>query len=89
MATSDQITREDLPESLGQERRHGIGTDRFHLPFKDAKEAVIEEFERAYIEHLLTSYGGNITRAAEQSGIDRRSLHRLLAKYQIDASAYS
>ena len=89
LASSDQVRPADLPENLGRERRHGIGTDRFHLPFKEAKEAVVEEFERAYIENLLSAHGGNISRAAEQSGIDRRSLHRLLAKHRIDASAFS
>jgi DNA-binding NtrC family response regulator len=89
LASADRIRPEDLPETLGRERRRSLGDHRFHLPFKDAKEAVVEEFERAYIEHLLTTHGGNITRAAEQSGIDRRSLHRLLTKHQIDASIFS
>ena len=89
LASIEQIRPEDLPDSLGRQDRRGIGDDRFHLPFKEAKETVVEEFERAYIENLLTAHGGNITRAAEQSGIDRRSLHRLLTKHQIDASAFN
>ena len=89
LAPSHQIEPEHLPETLGRERRRGISDNRFHLPFKEAKESIVEEFERAYIEHLLSIHGGNITRAAEQSGIDRRSLHRLLTKHHIDASAFS
>ncbi len=89
LASSDKICAEDLPESLCRQDRRGIGDDRFHLPFKEAKETVVEEFEIAYIENLLTALGGNITRAAEQSGIDRRSLHRLLTKHQIDSSAFN
>jgi DNA-binding NtrC family response regulator len=55
------------------------------LPFKDAKAQLVEEFERRYIVEVLGKYQGNISRAAVHSGIDRRSLHRLLAKYKIDA----
>ena len=58
---------------------------RLDLPFKDAKERLIENFERRYIVDVLKNFKGNVSRSAEHSGIDRRSLHRLLAKYQIDA----
>ncbi len=79
-----------LPEELrGGGATGGIARSRLHLPFKEAKEAVIEGFEREYIEHLLANHGGNISRAAATSGIDRRSLHRLLAKHGIDASSFS
>ena len=62
---------------------------KFDLPFKEAKEVTIEGFERKYILGLLSRHNGNISRAAEGSGIDRRSLHRLLAKHHIDASRFS
>lgn len=90
LASLDHIQPADLPETLGQNRQQGmICPDRFQLPFKEAKEVVIEEFEKSYIEHLLAVHSGNISRAAEQGGIDRRSLHRLLAKHGIDASGFS
>ena len=89
LTTSDRVGPEDLPDDLGREGPQAIGHHQHHLPFKDAKEVVIQEFEQAYIENLLANHGGNITRAAEESGIDRRSLHRLLAKHGIDASAYT
>lgn len=93
LATGPKIQVSDLPDNLGQKTsRPGSGnvaSDRLHLPFKEAKESVVEEFERYYIDHLLKSHGGNISRAAESSGIDRRSLHRLLAKHGIDASEFS
>ena len=58
---------------------------RLDLPFKDAKERLIEDFERRYIIDVLKNFKGNVSRSAEHSGIDRRSLHRLLSKYHIDA----
>jgi two-component system response regulator HydG len=46
---------------------------------------VLEDFERRYLTRILNKHNGNISRAAEQSGIDRRSMHRLMVKYRISA----
>jgi DNA-binding NtrC family response regulator len=91
LASGKTVRTADLLENLGQRSRRGgrVSSVKLHLPFKEAKESVVEEFERHYIEHLLRSHEGNISRAAESSGIDRRSLHRLLAKYGIDASFFT
>ena len=51
------------------------------LPFKEAKERLIEAFEREYLEGLLARCGGNVSRAAREAGIDRVYLHRLLKRY--------
>ena len=50
--------------------RHEEGI-KFDIPFKEAKEVTIEGFERKYILGLLSRHNGNISRAAEGSGIDR------------------
>jgi DNA-binding NtrC family response regulator len=42
------------------------------LAFPNARELVLEEFERRYIERVLARYGGNVGRAAAASGIARR-----------------
>ena len=56
------------------------------MPFKQAKNALIEAFERDYLEHLLTKHKGNISRAANEAGIDRNYIHRLVKKYGINVS---
>jgi DNA-binding NtrC family response regulator len=50
-------------------------------PFHQAKEEAIETFERAYLKAILTEYDGNISQAAREAGIDRKTIHRLLNKY--------
>jgi transcriptional regulator with GAF, ATPase, and Fis domain len=50
-----------------------------HLPLKDARAAWTEQFERIYVEALLAKTGGNVTRAADRAGVNRRSLQRLIA----------
>jgi transcriptional regulator with PAS, ATPase and Fis domain len=50
-----------------------------HLPLKDARAAWTEQFEIRYVEALLARVGGNVTRAAQLAGINRRSMQRLIA----------
>ncbi|GAC1351619.1 MAG: hypothetical protein NVS3B20_15790 [Polyangiales bacterium] len=50
-----------------------------HLPFKEARVAWTEQFEKLYLTELLQRTGGNISRAAALAGIHRRSLQRLIA----------
>lgn len=57
--------------------------DVLDLPFKEAKGKLVEAFERDYLEQLLTRHKGNISQAANEAGIDRNYIHRLVKKYGI------
>ncbi len=88
LASGDTILPQDLPHAVSTpDISHADDHPGFylHLPFKEAKERLVEDFERRYIADVLKRFKGNISRSAEQVGIDRRSLHRLLAKYHLDA----
>ncbi len=54
-----------LPDVMGQIISRG-------MPFIPARSLVVAEFERRYCEWVLEKAGGNVTRAAEQSGLARR-----------------
>jgi len=54
-------------------------------PYKDQKSAVIADFEERYARVLMRAHGGNVSAAARQAGIDRMSLHKILARYGLDA----
>ena len=56
------------------------------LPFKDAKERVIEGFERAYLTALFAWAEGNVSRAARKANLDRMYLHRLLQRHGLRKS---
>jgi DNA-binding NtrC family response regulator len=58
-----------------------------HLSFKDAKEQLLESFEREYITQVLKRCDGNISRAARESGLHRKSIERLVKKYSLDAKS--
>ena len=50
-------------------------------PFKDAKNDLIEEFEKVYLHDLLARNRQNISKSAREAGIERAYLQRLIRKY--------
>jgi DNA-binding NtrC family response regulator len=57
-----------------------------HLPLKEARQAWTASFEEHYLRAMLQKTGGNVTRAAELSGVSRRFLQRLAARLGIKAA---
>jgi DNA-binding NtrC family response regulator len=47
------------------------------LPIAEARQLIVSAFESRYLEHVLDQHQGNVTRAAEASGIARRHFYRL------------
>ncbi len=86
LAFSDEpeIRPEHLPSWL-KERETPIAPVRFdeQLTFKDAKDQLLAAFERHYIESTLKRSGGNISKAARTSGLHRKSIERLIKKYDL------
>jgi two-component system response regulator GlrR len=58
------------------------------MSFKDAKAHVVNTFERSYLERLLVSYQGNITKAAESAQKNRRAFWQLIRKHNIDVQTF-
>jgi DNA-binding NtrC family response regulator len=58
-------------------------------PFKVVKERLIAQFERAYLERLMTAAAGNVSLASRMAKLDRMYLYRLLQRHAIarDATA--
>ncbi|MCG8422353.1 MAG: sigma 54-interacting transcriptional regulator [Proteobacteria bacterium] len=54
------------------------------LSFREQKERWNEHFERRYLRWLLRRAEGNISKAARDADMDRKYLHKLLKKYDID-----
>jgi transcriptional regulator with GAF, ATPase, and Fis domain len=50
-------------------------------PFRLAKDAAVDAFERAYLTALLEAAGNNMSKAARMAGMDRMYLHRLAQKH--------
>jgi len=73
------VLREPLPAS----KRQATAADDVDLrvPFKLAKDATVDAFERSYLGALLDAAGGNVSKAARNGGMDRMYLHRLIQKH--------
>jgi DNA-binding NtrC family response regulator len=77
-----------LPAPAGA--REGAGAAELRVPvdpkvpFKVAKQDMIDEFERRYVRALLEQHGGNISAAARAAGIDRMSIHKMLTRLGMD-----
>lgn len=54
-----------------------------NLPFKEAKQIIVENFEKDYLEDLLKRNKNNVSKAAREAKIDRKHLRNLLIKYGI------
>ena len=56
------------------------GTD---LTLKAAKEQWLQVLEVSYLRDLLARHDGNVSSAAKAAGIDRKTFHRLINKYDL------
>jgi len=76
------------PEQALEERPAVAAADLLRLsldidlnePFKDAKQRVIDSFDRAFMERLLAKHNGNMAAAARATGVDRVSIYKVLGR---------
>ncbi len=61
----------------------GSSEELKELPFKEAKERIVDAFTREYLLALLTRSGNNISEVARSAGLARSHVHGLLSKYGI------
>jgi DNA-binding NtrC family response regulator len=73
---SSQLSESDIVLPVGKVK----GADSF----QQAKAKIIEQFEREYIQRLLVSCNGNISRAAQAAKKNRRAFWELMRKHRID-----
>jgi len=93
LAENGALQAEHLPERV---RRSGTAVPSGERPgrvqaagrFRDMKREVVEAFERAYLDDLLVRHAGNVTAAAQHSGMLRSALQRLLRKYDLRSAEY-
>ena len=48
--------------------------------FREAKHAIIADFEQRWLQGVLTASGGNVSEAARRSGMDRKSFYELMKR---------
>ncbi len=82
LSTSNVIQKDDLPKYILKDDIP-ISNDILKLKYMEAKKKTLAEFETEYLTYHLKKNKGNISQTAIECGLDRRTLHRLIAKYNI------
>ena len=82
LAPHGRIERDDIPIPVSNAEKK-VDNELLNYSYKDAKEKIIEKFELEYLTHHLKVNMGNISKTAEECGLDRRSIHRIINKYNI------
>jgi two-component system response regulator HydG len=97
LASGSEIELGDLPASIGSAaapaplepaQPDAPSETSASTSFREAKQQVVERFERQFIVDALERHQGNISKAAEELGMYRQHLQTKLADYQIDAATY-
>ncbi len=84
LSRAGRVRPEDLPERIRgapPAGRSAAGASERELrAFRAAKREVVSRFERDYLAELMRRHAGNVTSAAQQAGMLRSALQRLLRK---------
>ncbi len=61
----------------------GLALDRSVLDadYHTARELVLAQFEKDYLEHIVREAKGNISDAARMAGVDRTTLYRMMERH--------
>ncbi len=87
ISDKDSITKDHVDFVFSELEQEDERTEKLQVmkdvPFKEAKQKVVEVFERDYLLDLLRRNGYNLSKAAREAGIDRKHIRNLLKKYGI------
>jgi transcriptional regulator with PAS, ATPase and Fis domain len=82
-----EIRPEEIPfihEDVGEvPERSGLALDQTVLDadYHTAREMVLAQFEKDYLEHIVREAKGNISDAARLAGVDRTTLYRMMERH--------
>jgi DNA-binding NtrC family response regulator len=85
-ALAPQRTPPPMSESVGEKNANTVTVD-YTRPFKDAKDRLIDHFERRYLSLLMARHRGRVAPAAREAELDRKYLASLLRKHGLVAEA--
>ncbi len=83
LADSEIIAPEDLPEQIQLVREPGTFLASDGSNFKKAKKDWMDLFEKRYLSALLNRHNGNISKAAIEAQVNRKTIHRMLKRHRL------
>ena len=88
MSGGEEVT----PQAVGWQAAACVAdletADLTAIPYREAKEDVLSQFNRRYIREALEKTGGNVTQAARLSRIERQSFQQVMRKYNIRSESF-
>jgi DNA-binding NtrC family response regulator len=81
-----QSIEPSVDEDGGARLHHEVSQQLLALPYHEAKERVVESFEKTYLLEHLKAANGVVTRAAQRAGLPRQSVHRMLRRLGINTA---
>ena len=86
LTRGDRISPHDVIGLLqfNDQARRNAADDYLSLPYAKAKEKIVEEFSRRYIQNKLDLHQGNVTHAAQEAGLPRPYFHEIMRRYLKD-----
>jgi DNA-binding NtrC family response regulator len=88
LAAGPSIEVDDLPAAVRGASPPSTSSAPITGSFKDAKQAIVDRFEREFLCAALARHHGNISKAAEEIGMYRQQLQQKLAELGIDVERY-
>lgn len=86
---SDKLQLTSFPiEVTGKSAEEPIVAIESNLSLSDARQRLIENFEKKYLNELLMRFDGKIKEVANHSGVGVRQVHKLLSKYGLIGREY-
>jgi len=71
-------------EAPPKKTEEGFAAIDIDVPFKTAKQKLVDEFDRRYLQALLEAHDGNISAAARAAGIERMSIYKMIRRLGLD-----
>lgn len=89
IAPGDEVNITDIgwgTESMGKKDFSFQGSD--DLPYREAKQNVLQQFNVNYITRALQRMDGNVTKTARSCRLDRQSLQQIMKKCNIKSDKF-
>jgi two-component system response regulator AtoC len=87
LARSNVILPNDLPASIQRAEQSSI-VQAEQKSATGTRTDTLDDAERKYLVSLLEKNSGNVSQSAQQAGMSRQGLHKLLKKHGVDAKDY-
>jgi DNA-binding NtrC family response regulator len=86
------VSLDELPDELVASAGQGMDTPAVaggsDGGFFAARERCVADFERDYLRSLLVRHQGNVKAAADEAGLPRGTLYRLMKNHQLDGQKF-